>query len=384
MTVIRSIHGIPQNELSNRGQRAGKNALYIPYLTMTKGEMLISLLADEAAIYAAAYPEFPAYQQAEKMYYDALAAGVSNGVNFVGALYDPILQTAAKNISSASKSRNPVSGGSFIGRQTLGTGVKIWLPPLYTNDFDHDCVQYATKAANLKFGRDKNWQFWKNGFPPPEQKNFWKQQLSICQTKVAIEKIMNDSMVDSSHHLLYKSISGKFSPVLGTQVLTKKNFHLAGIGGLSLVSEIGEGLMSDWVEAGLLRKNAFSGVGVFGSVSSSLSLAPDPVKMAQDYNDFLIKTNGQTSAIQGIGFVAAVTALAALVTAIGAAIGNAAKFKNNLAEKQANALATANGFGTSAYKSETADFLQAGTTSSNSNGLLIGGAILAALLLTKS
>ena len=387
MTEIRSIHGINQSEFSDRGKMTSKLAPYIPYTSLTKGEMNLALLYDQASVFASAYPDFPEYAQAREMYRNALKSGVSGGVNFVGALYSPILQQAAKNIQAASKQTAPASR-IITGRQSLIQGVNIGEGPIHTANFDHDCMQYATKAANKKFWKNKDWNWWKAGiFPVAQERNYWKEQKSLCETRVDIEKIMNDNMVDTSPHMLYKNMPSSFPPTLGTLVLAKRLLHYAGVGSLGIVSEVGTTTMDNWIETALLRNNAASGVGTLGSIASSISIGPDPQKMAAEYGEFQKKRGGAQIGGHRIGepITITITAVTALVAAIGKAIADAAKFQQQLSAKKQGALSQVQGWGTGALEAQKDDYLKAGagtgTGSDNSNLLLIGGAAVAAFLL---
>lgn len=390
MTEIRSIHGINQSEFSDRGKMTSKLAPYIPYTSLTKGEMNLALLYDQASVFASAYPDFPEYAQAREMYRNALKSGVSGGVNFVGALYSPILQQAAKNIQAASKQTAPASR-IITGRQSLIQGVNIGEGPIHTANFDHDCMQYATKAANKKFWKNKDWNWWKAGiFPVAQERNYWKEQKALCETRVDIEKIMNDNMVGTSPHMLYKSMPSSFQPILATYVLTKRLLHLSGVGSLGIVSEVGTTTMDSWIETALLRNNAASGVGTLGSIASSISLAPDAQKMAAEYGEFqkkrggAVKVNGHRI---GEPITITITAVTALVAAIGKAVADAAKFQQQLNAKKQSALSQVQGWGTGALEAEKDDFLKdtggpkTEPESDNSKLLLIGGAAVVAFLL---
>lgn len=387
MTEINSIHGIPVSEFPDRGRLVSSKAPYIPYTSLTKGEMNLAMLYDQASVFAAAFPEFQDYKKARDMYRNALYSGVSAGVSFVGALYDPILQQAARNIARASRQTAPAAR-IITNRTSLADGVNIGEAPIYTANFDHDCVQYATKAANKKFGTNHSWQHWK-AVPFGPQKKYWKEQKSLCETRVAIEQIMNDHMVNTSPHMLYKSMSEEFRPTLGTMMIFKKLLHFAGVGSLGIVSEVDTTLMDYWVETGLLRNNAASGVGPLGSISSSISISPDPEKMAWEYGEFQKKRDGSTK-INGIGEPVTITVagITALVTAIGTAIANAAKFQQQLNAKKQGALSQVQGWGTAALEAKKSDFLEKGDPPAtkdkdkdNSKIILMGAAAIAAVLL---
>lgn len=404
MTEIRSIHGLHNDaarfyphlagEMPDRGKLVSAKAPYIPYTALTKGEFNLAILYDKATILAAAFPEIKVFGQAAGLYRNALQKGVSNGVSFVGALHDPVLQQAARNIATASRQMSPAAG-AFIGRLSLGNGVHIGDDPAnFTGDFDHDCVQYATKAANQYFHRSKDWTWWKNsppGFGPAQvERNYWQMKKSECETKVAIEKILNDNMVNTSLHLVYKDLSSGFKPILGSQVLTKKILHAAGVGGLGNVAELSSVMMDNWVEAAIIRKNASIGAGPNGSIAASMALAPDPAGYVAQYNAYLAKNpaaNPKYDKINGpaaIGSpIVVITAITALIAAIGNAIGKAAEMQKQLNSKKAGALAAVQGYGTPAFSAEQADFLTAGDSAGNNNILLIGGALAALYLLTE-
>lgn len=389
MTEIRTIQGIPQAEMADRGKYVSSNAPFIPYLQMTQGEFRLALLQDQAQVLAAIYPEVPGFKKAATMYENALNAGISRGVSFVGAIHGASEQQAAQNILSASKMIRPAAK-QFIGRHSLIAGVRIGEEPTYTGNFDHDCVQYATKEANARFKRDRSWSWWKNspvGFGPSNtERAFWQAKKAECETKVAIETILNDNMVGTSHHLVYKNLGDSFRPILGTQVLTKKILHYAGIGGLSNVAGININLMDAWAEAAIIRKNATIGAGPSGSLATSLSIAPQAASMVAAYNQYLAANPGKNPKFDKIngpanvgGALAVITAVTALVTAIGAAIANSAKMQEALNAKKQGALSTVQGYGTPALQAQETDFLTPG--SSDNNTFLIGGALVAAYLL---
>lgn len=392
MTEIRSITGLA-SELKDRGKYVSSKAPYIPYTAMTTGEMKLALLQDNYLIKSALYPEVRAYKQAGDMYGNALNAGVSRGVNFVGALYDPILQAAAQNITKASKQIAPASGRSFIGRSSLISGIRIG-EPLYTGDFDHDCVQYATKLANQKYNLNKPWTWWNNKSditgPDKAKREFWNQSKLECEIRVGVEQILNANIVNTSHHIVYKNMGSGFKPILGSQVLTKKILHYAGVGGLANVSGLSMKIMDSWTEAGIKRKNATIGAGAANSVSSSLALSPDPERYAAEYNNYLkVNPNDDIKydAIGAIGepvTIIITTVVIPLISAITAAAAEANKMKASLDAKKAGALATVQGYGTPAFSADKQDFLTAGDSGSgSSNMLLLGGAALAAYFLLK-
>ncbi len=109
-TGIYEIHGaVPQNEFADRGREIGVSSNYIPYLSLTKGEMRLALLAEQARMFSKAFPEYKEYRRSLTMLDNALNAGVSRGVNFSGAIHGEVLQRVAREIAAASRQQRPAS-----------------------------------------------------------------------------------------------------------------------------------------------------------------------------------------------------------------------------------------------------------------------------------
>lgn len=330
MTDIRSIHGIPANELPNRGSMFGGTKTYIPYLSMTRGEMRLALMLQQAQVYAAAYPENPEYRRGVSLLSNALNAGVSRGVSFVGALEGDFLQNVAAEISRASKMQLPASKQGFLGRESLGHGIHIGAPLIPYMDRLSECMK---KAAGKPI------------------------EVAKCVTRAKIEQILNGGIDKSGHHMLYKNLKG--SDNVPTEVTTKKIFQKSGVEGLAIAGTIDPSLMYDWVETAILQKNATGGVGPIGSRDTSFALGDRPA----------------------IGSVILITAITGLVVG---ALKGAAELLKQLRSEKSYAMAEAKGFGTSSISADTEDWTNGtATPGDNSNMLLIGGAALAAYLLTQ-
>lgn len=390
MTKIYNIHGIGKNEQPGRGLEVGKTPAFIPYTKLTKGEFRLSLLMEQAAIYRAAYPEAKEFQQAENMLYNALKNGVSGGVNFVGALDSPLLQNVAKSIKEASRATAPASKTGMLGRDPFATGLQGIGEGEFKGDFDHDCVQYATKATNKKFILEypdgKSWKYYERPLlhnASTAVKEYYKEQKALCKIKVEIEAIINAKILDASHHVLYYGLNESFPPIKNSLVQTKHLFHIGGIQGLANAADLDWDLMGLWTETSILRKNSTAGVGVSGSINSSFLLSPDPEKFNAEYLKWT-KVRGGSSVngvqVPAVGSVAAITAL---IVAIGAAIASAAEMQKSLNAKRQGAMSAAQNYGTVAFESKQSDFNNppAPTGSSNNNLLLFGAAAAAGLYL---
>lgn len=349
---------------------------YIPYTMLTQGEMKLALLAEQADIYAQAFPENREYAQAKNMLDNALRVGVSNGVNFVGALYNPVLQQVAKEIAQASRQTRPASRGGLLGRQSLSTGIgDIVL------DFDHDCVQYAAKAANKELRQDKSWKYYDNFGTPEREKNVFKKYKGECKIRVDIEKIVNQSITNASHHVVYYGLQEDFPAIKDTMVATKHLFHTIGIQGLANATDVDKGLMATWSETSILAKNTAVGVGPVDSINSSFYLSKDPDAYLASYVAWQKKRGG--ASIKGIGNpVAAV--IIPLIGAITAAVVAAADMQKQLNAKRAGAMAAAQGYGTDALLAKESDFGEKKgqpPAGSGSNTLLLVGAAAAGIYL---
>lgn len=387
-TRIYEIHGmVPGNELPDRGKMVAKSPIYIPYHALTRGEMKLALLADQAAIYSAAFPEQKEYAQAYQMLTNALDAGVSNGVNFIGALYSPFLQHVAKEINQAVKQTAPASKDMLLGRESLSTGVRGVGANEFQFNFDHDCVQFATKAANKKYGFSKNWQWWEYNLNDSEHRRYYRAQKAVCKTRIEIEAIVNERITNASHHVLYHAIDETYPAIKNQFVRTKLILQLGGVAGLANATETDSHLMALWSETSILKRNSTGGVGTVGSVPSSFYLSPDPEAFNDSYalwQKNRVFDNPKKDKIKGIGIAPAV--LVALVEAIAGALKAAGVLFQSLNAKKAGAMGSALNYGTPALESKTADFDLPSTTTpteSNNNMLLLGGAAVAAYLLLK-
>ncbi len=327
-TGIYEIHGaLPFNELPDRGRLVNSGS-YIPYLSLTKGEMRLALLAEQAKIYAKAFPEYKEYRKAADMLENALNAGVSRGVNFIGALHGVVLQQVAREIATASRQHGPASRAGIYGRKSIGTGIGDLIDSskrLYT------CLSTA--------GAD------------PGKRN-------KCFANYNIEKIINDKIKDGSHHMLYKNL--READGLTATVAAKAINHRLGVEGVALVAELDKSIMDLWTENSIILKNSEkSAVGPLSSRDSA----------------FLIRDNR----LPKIGEPVTIT-VTIILAIISAAAEVAKEWIKAMRSQKAYAMAEVKGFGTQSYGPEDSDWA-AGSGSGSNNSLLIGGAALAAYFL---
>lgn len=327
-TGIYEIHGaVPQNELPDRGREVGLSRNYIPYLSMTRGEMRLALMAEQARIYAKAFPEFKEYRQAVTMIDNALNTGVSRGVSFVGAIHSPVLQQVAREIAAASRNQRPASRAGIYGRDSIGTGIGNFAVESGKRLFD--CL----KAA----GMDQN-------------------KRSKCYTSYGIEKTINERIKDASHHMLYKGI--RQSDTVTATVIAKALNHRLGVEGVALAAELEYSMMDQWTENSIILKNTDKNIGPINSRDSTFAM-----------RDNLMPKIGCEAAC--------VTIILAIVAAASAV---AQKWIEAMRSQKAYAMSEVKGFGTKSYGPEDGDW-GGGSDGTSNNTLLIGGAALAAYLL---
>lgn len=351
MTRISEVHGlknIPANEFAGRGAEIKKPA-YVPYLSLTKGQMELSLLKQRADILAQFYgKDRPQYAEASKMIANALHVGL-HGYKFMGAIPD-VLQGVAAAIEKAKWQTAPASRSLFAPPAKIGQIIPI-------EERRKACWE---AAGNDMFKRNK------------------------CNQAFEIEKILNDGLEKSGHHMLYKSLPGAYS--YPQDVRTKKIFHNTGVDGLANAGNIDADLMTAWVENGIMLVNAQNGIGPIGSVISSLHLAQDP---GAELKSFLTWAGPSASkwtqgGINGIG-ITIDAVVAALLGILKWVINMAKKLLEFLRSAKAFAMSEARGFGTKAFNAGQDDWIlrQSNPQTTGANPLLyllLGGA---ALLLLK-
>lgn len=355
MTQISEVHGIrgkiPADEYAGRGSMV-TNLGYVPYLSLTKGEMELWLAAQRAKMLAQWYGnDAPQYAKACQLIENALHKGVHGGISSVGVVPD-YLQNVAALIKSAERKNAPASRAMFVRPQGI-SGIGQIIP---YNDRVKACLDAAKKLPALPRANAQ----------------------AKCLRNFEIEKIFNGAIEKSGHHVLYHRIPSGI--VVPTRVDVKRILHLGGIGGMAQVGEIDNGLMAGWVENGIIAKNAQIGVGAISSLRAAAEISPDPAQWIQRFTGQASGTSDKSrpgAGLNGIGIPAVV-----IIEAVTAALVAAKDLISALFKQQA--VIKAEGFGTPAYSAEANDFLGGGMTTTTGGFdmktlLLLGGA--AALLL---
>lgn len=370
MTRISTIHGIGADEFAGRSAMVSSQG-YIPYLSLTVGEMELYLAAQRARILAQWYgSDAPQYAQAVQMIDNALNAGVHGGVRWMGAVPDE-LQGVARMITQVQRQTRPASRALFYRPGGMVRGIGAIIP---VDQRKAECIKAADASTNSAIELVK--------------------LIKKCEENFQVEKILNGALEKSSHHVLYKQMPAGYT--VPNMVANKQLYHKTGVEGMAAVGDIVPSLMYGWTEVGVLSRNAQSPqIGPIGSIQSSVLLAPDPGKSwenlsmwANTQNPKKIKTMG----ISGIGFVPLVppvdpvTAGINIVLAIAGALTVAAKLLNELRSAKAYAMNEAQGFGTSAFQADKTDWLIGANNPDVTPGgvnpmwLLAGGAALLLLM----
>ena len=327
MTRISEIHGfrgIGRDEFKDRGREVSPIS-YVPYLSLTEGEMKLQLAAQRAKVMAQFYgSDAPEYQAAYNLLENALTQGIHGGVRFVGAIPD-VLQNTARLISKAQNERSPASKSLFARTNPI-SGIGAIIP---AEQRRQDCLKLAKNNP---------------------------AKVILCNKAFKIEEIINKHLEPGAHHLIYKNLPN--SGPLPTDVAIKRQGHRLGVEGMAQVGKINDyGLMYQWLETGILARNAAGGVGPLGSVKASFYLSPTPEKYISEFG------------VNGIGSLIG----AALIGLVLTAISTASKWLTDLQKVDIGALVEARGFGTPAFSANENDWLSPEESSDNTMLLLALG-----------
>lgn len=336
MTQISYIHGVPANEFSNRGQAATAGPaglMEVPYLSLTKGEMMVYLLRQRLQLFASFYPEVQEYRQGLTMVNNVLNQGLHRGVNFVGAIPDEI-QHVARTIAWAVHQNTPAAGGELLGRsatQIAGIG------DIPAQQRYEDCLKNIRADAK------------------PDIK---ARAIQLCKDKFTVEKIVNGSVVPVSHHVVYQRLNDAY-PNIPVRVYTKLLNHQAGIEGMAKLTELSSYLMSVWVDNATIAKNMAVGAGALDGVHTSFALSVNGDNDLAKYQAYLqsIATDRPGATVKGIGTISP-QVFQAIVQAIGQAVQAAFAFIQSLRQQKIaeQAMNEAKGFGTTAYSASSNDW----------------------------
>jgi len=377
MTKISYMAGIGANESAQRADGV-KPAAFIPYLSLTKGEMALSLMLEQARILAGYYGA-PKYKEAATMLENALTNGVHGTAPYFGAL-EPDLYGVARAINQARRQSAPASGGLVLGRKSITGGIGETIVP-YDQRYN-ECMKSGQYGGALS-------------------------TQAQCQKRLKIEKILNDGLEKCGQYLSYGFLPSKGVDGLPPTAFSKLRSQLIAIQDVARVAKVEQTLIGQWLNVGMMRNNATApGVSKpYGWVDTNAILTATP-ESAQNqivtlFNTSASKWTSPTSeALTGqkftaiirkykgsaaVGFDPATTI--AIITAIAALIGGISEFAKQMRVEQADAFSQVNGFGTKALGPEEGDYDGDGILDSQEGGsgistpLLLGAGALALLAL---
>lgn len=364
-TAIHEIHGnVPQNELADRGKELGSYSGYVPISELTSGEFRLHLLYKELVAIEKMYPECRAVtRKAKSMIDNALWTGLHNGghtVASVGALYDPMLQTVARNIN-AFKGRSTPAMRTFSTRRGVKHIGEAIIPA-------RTCTPPVPK-------RDDNGHILPMDFGP----------YNKCIAQKNFETLANGYLEKASAHVMYEFLSEVISPNSAPTIVGVK--YVMQTGAVNNIRDIGgvwsRSDLKEWFRLGIKMSNAAEGAGLLSPKDSILELIENRDKPG---------VNGANIG-NPLAFIAVVKVLIAAITAItGMIVAIKASSRGNDAAAIRLYELQSQGLGTKNYSSNTTDWqggtlppvIPPGTTPSSNNDLLIAGGLgLAAFFLLK-
>ena len=333
MTEISYVHSIPQNEFSDRGAAAQlAKPGYIPYWSLTEGEMNLELIRQRYSLLSRFYPEVPEYARAVQMIDTVLGNGLHRGVSFVGAIPD-VLQGVAQIIANSVHYNQPAAGAPLLGRQNALSGIG-------QVSIDAE-ARYQECLKNIQI----------NPGAPPEVA---QRARKYCEERFNIEKIVNGSVVPISHHIIYQRLNDSY-PDIPSRVYSKMIGHQAGIEGLANVTSVQKSLVSLWVDNATIEKNVQINAGPLDGIETSFALSKNQDIDLAKYTAYMIKLQKDRPGVQGMDPVV----VQAIVQAIGQAVTAALAFINALKQQELakQAMSEARGFGTDAFSASQNDWI---------------------------
>lgn len=378
---------VPADEVRQRAAEVSPSVPYLPYNSMSKGEMHLALMLEQAKILNEYYRQ-PQYAEAVTLLENALYRGIHGvGAAYTGPADTPTLQSVARAINTARRQTAPAAGGSIIGRDPSMNGVHIGAP----------IIPFEQRFADCKA---------KAGANPAA--------LARCQYRYDLEKILNEGMEKSGLYLSYGFLpNANAYPGVATVKVSNATIAQQEI---SRAGEMSDDLVKQWLDVGMMRANAtvakIEPYGWIGTNSLLMSLPPAATaeieKVLKKYGSLKaqkiggadIQTLKRNIAAEIVAIIRKyrqpavgfdpITATVAIIGAITALLGGVSQFAKDIRVKKEDAFAAARGFGTAAFGPQEGDWNGDGIPDSQtaSGGgipmpLLIGGGALAAWYLLK-
>ena len=364
MTQLHSIHGIGNQELSDRGKELGNYSGYIPLSELTRGEFRLHLLYKELNAVEKMYPELrEVTRRAKSLIDNAIWKGLHNGGHTVvssGNFSDPILQTVAKNIQAVKNLRLPVQSNFFSRPVYKHIGDPI-IP-------DSNCTPPPFSQAPGDFETPGQWF------------NYWHTVINpSCLPQKAFEATANKYLEPASANMLYEFLTEVVTPNAAPNVVAVK--YVMQQAGANAINDIGKmwkrSDFHEWLRLGVKLSNAKEGVGLRTPKESIMTLIDNRDKPGIGNPAFIL-------AMVKI-LIAAIPAITGMIIAI-----KASNRGNDAAAERIYGLQQ-QGFGSKNYSADTKDWQGSDITIPDTNTpsltsnvpLLIGAGLAAYMIATQ-
>ncbi len=376
-------NAVSPDEVKQRAAEVSTAAAYVPYNSLTTGEMHLALMLQQAQILNEFYRQ-PQYAEAVTILENALYKGIHGiGAAYTGAADTPTLRSVAQAINTARRQTAPASGGAILGRSALN-GVHIGEP----------IIPYEKRLAEC------------------QAKAVTPGDKARCIQRMELEKILNNGMEKSGLYLSYGFLPNS-SNYPGVATVKVSNGAIAQQE-IARAGELSADLVQQWLNVGMMRSNAaVAKLQPYGWVDTNALLMSLPEAGVLEIQKVLDKYGSLKKQKIGGADIAAlkrqiageivsiirkyrqpsvgefITAAVAIIGAITALLGSVSEFAKQLRVQKQDAFAAARGFGTAAFGPEQGDWDGDGIPDSSGplgsipTPLLIGGGVLAAWYLMK-
>lgn len=374
---------VSPDEVKQRAAEVSTAAAYVPYNSLTKGEMHLALMLQQAQILNQFYQQ-PQYAEAVTILENALYKGIHGvGAAYTGPADTPTLRSVAQAINTARRQTAPAAGGAILARSALN-GVHIGEP----------IIPYEKRLAEC------------------QAKAVTPGDKARCIQRMELEKILNNGMEKSGLYLSYGFLPNS-SNYPGVATVKVSNGAIAQQE-IARAGELSADLVQQWLNVGMMRSNAaVAKLQPYGWVDTNALLMSLPEAGVLEIQKVLDKYGNLKKQKIGGADIAALkrqiaaeivaiirkyrqpsvgdplTAAIAIIGAITALLGSVSEFAKQLRVQKQDAFAAARGFGTAAFGPEQGDWDGDGIPDSSGplggipTPLLIGGGALAAWYLLK-
>ena len=366
MTKVSYMANVPANEYADRGKMLSKPG-YIQFTKMDDWQVKLAILDDHARKLAD-WSGDRTYRRAAEMLTDAYNNGTyrMTGVRSqaeawahnviqqvmppsgIGALINNQGPDFRTNRAFVKKYYNVLLAGGYTEYVERASS-----PQGYSSTYWYDRVVKDKRIGELS--REKMIEF-------------WNVTLQKYRGLVQVEKIINDYLPDSSHHVVYYALDSSYS--FPTRVDVKRIMHDTGVSAIGQLADVDPSTAKLWVGSSITNKNMVAGAGPLNPVETSFILSGNAYeKTLADYKSRI-----------NIAVETIIAILQIVVPLITAAVTAASVMYVKSQETKQLALTNVKGFGTPSFSAEQSDW-SGGTLTppgGNSGGNLLENPIVLA------